>query len=76
MNQEQKKPFGKLFGVVSLESEEHLEGILQTMNKESSLFFMIQAINHAYRSGVYTLGEAEVISKSIRVVSKEEKSEN
>ena len=72
MNQEHNKPFGKLFSTIELSSEEHLDLILQTMNKENATFIMIQALTLAYKSGLYTLGESEVLSKCIRVMSKTE----
>lgn len=72
MNQEQTKPFGKLFGTIELSTEEHLDLILQTMNKENATFIVIQALTLAYKSGVYTLGESEVLSKCIRTLSKVE----
>jgi hypothetical protein len=67
---EEQQLFGKLFKTVPLYTEEHLEVILQTMNKESANFFMIQAVRHAFDSGVYTIGETEVLSKCIRLLSK------
>jgi hypothetical protein len=42
------------------------------MDKEQAIYLLVQAIKHAYHSGVYSLGESEVISKSIRILSKSE----
>lgn len=72
MSQEHQKPFGKLFNTIELSSEEHLDLILQTMNKENATFIVIQALTLAYKSGIYTLGESEVLSKCIRTLSKVE----
>lgn len=72
---EEQQLFGKLFKTVPLYSEEHLEVILQTMNKESANFFMIQAVKHAFDSGVYTIGETEILSKCIRLLVKKEEEE-
>ena len=68
----ENKTFGKLFNTVELQNEEHLEMILSTMNKESSLFFLIQSVKFAYHSGIYTMGEVEVLSKAIRTITKNE----
>lgn len=73
MEEKTDKVWGNLFGTVDLYSEEHLELILSTMTKDQSVFFMVEAIKHAYRKGVYTIGESEVISKSIRTISNEDK---
>lgn len=70
MNTEQQKPFGKLFNSIELDSEDHLEIILQTMTHENATFIMIQAVKFAYHSGVYSIGETEVLSKCIRALSK------
>ena len=67
---EEKDLFGKLFNVVPLYDENHLETILETMNQENATYLLIQAVKHAYHSGIYSIGESEVISKSIRVLSK------
>jgi hypothetical protein len=72
---EEQQLFGKLFKTVPLYSEEHLEVILQTINKESANFFMIQAVKHAFDSGVYTIGETEILSKCIRLLAKKEEEE-
>lgn len=65
--------FGKLFNTVPLVDENHLETILNTMDKNSATYLLVQAVKHAYHSGVYSLGESEVISKCIRTISNEEK---
>ena len=66
---EEKELFGKLFNIVPLVSENHLDVILQTLDKESANYMLVQAVKYAYHSGLYSLAEAEVISKSIRVLS-------
>lgn len=71
MDQEQEL-FGKLFNSIPLYTESHLDAIMDSMDKEQSIYYLIQAVSHAYHSGVYTIGEAEVISKSIRIVTKKE----
>jgi hypothetical protein len=64
--------FGNIFGTIDLLTEEHLDVILSTMDREHSLYYLVEAVKAAYKRGVYTIGETEVISKSIRVLSKEE----
>ena len=71
MEQEQEL-FGKLFNSIPLYNESHLDAILDSMDKDQSTYYLIQAVSHAYHSGVYTIGEAEVISKAIRTVTKKE----
>jgi len=64
--------YGNLFGDINLLSEEHLETILSSMNKEYSKYYLIQAVKAAYKRGAFTIGETEVISKAIRILSKEQ----
>ena len=66
----ENKEFGKLFNSVTLISEEHLDLILTTMSEKDALYLIVQAVKHAYHLNTYSIGESEVISKAIRVVSK------
>jgi hypothetical protein len=70
MENSENKEFGKLFNSVSLISEEHLELILTTMSQKESIYLLVQAVKHAHHLGTYSIGETEVISKAIRVISK------
>lgn len=69
---EEEKLFGKLFNSVPLLTEDHLQTILDVMDKEQAIFLLVQAVKCAYHNGTYSLGESEVISKSIRILSKSE----
>jgi hypothetical protein len=69
---EEQKLFGKLFNSIPILNEDHLEVILQTMDKDTSIYFLIRAVKYAHESGTYSLGETEVISKCIRILSKME----
>jgi len=70
MENSENKEFGKLFNSVTLVSEEHLELILGTMSQKEAIYFLVQAVKHAYHMNAFSIGETEVISKSIRVISK------
>lgn len=69
MNEE--KLFGQLFNVIPLLSENHLDTLLETLDKEHAIYFLVQAVKYAHNQGTYSLGESEILSKSIRVLSKE-----
>jgi hypothetical protein len=72
---EEKELFGKLFNSVPLLTENHLDTLLDTLDKERSIYLLIQAVKYAYHSGIYSIGESEVISKCIRVIVKDENQE-
>jgi hypothetical protein len=66
---EKEEIYGNLFGSIDVLSEEHLEMILSTMDKERSIYFLVESVKSAYNRGAFTIGETEVISKSIRILS-------
>ena len=68
--EEQNEKYGNLFGTIDLLSEDHLELILSTMDKEHALYYIIESIKSAHSKGVFSIGESEVISKSIRTLIK------
>jgi hypothetical protein len=70
MENMENKEFCKLFNSISIISEEHLEIILSTMSQKDAIYLLVQAVKHAHHLGIFSIGEAEVISKSIRVISK------
>ena len=69
MEQENEK-YGNLFGTIDLLTEDHLELILSTMDKEHALYYLIESVKSAHSKGVFSIGESEVISKSIRTLIK------
>ena len=71
--EQQPELFGKLFESIPIQSEEHLEVILETMDKDHAIYYLTQAVKYAYQAGIFSLGECEVLSKSIRVTAKKEK---
>ena len=71
--EQQPELFGKLFESIPIHSEEHLDVILNTMDKEHGIYYLTQAVKYAYQSGIFSIGECEVISKSIRITNKKEK---
>lgn len=62
--------FGVLFETIKLENENHLEAIIQSMDKNSANYVITQALSYAYRRGAFSLGESEVVSKALRVMNR------
>ena len=52
-------------------SNDHLEVILTTIDKEHSLYYLIECVKAANKRGAFTIGEVEVISKAIRIMSRQ-----
>ncbi len=71
MENESNQSLAVLFGRLEITDEQHLDTILQTMDKSIALVLLIHAVKHAFERGVYNIGETEVLSKCIRILSKE-----
>ena len=69
---EQETNYGVVFGTIPLMSEDHLAIILTTMDKDHALYYLIEAVKSAHERGTFSIGETEILSKSIRVLSKNE----
>jgi hypothetical protein len=63
--------YGKLFNKIILNDEGHLEVLLDTMDRERAIYLLVESVKHCHNMGVFTLGESEVISKSIRVLNRD-----
>jgi hypothetical protein len=72
MEEKENELFGNLFGTINLMSEEHLDAILMTMDRNHSVHYLVESVKAAHKRGAFTIGESEVISKAIRVLSKGE----
>lgn len=66
--EEKNEIFGNLFGSINLLNENHLEIILSTMDQNTAIYYLIESVKSAHKKGAFTIGETEVISKSIRVL--------
>jgi len=65
----EKKVYAKLFNSYEFVSQEHLDMYIQTMDDKVALHTLISSIKAAYERGAFHIGEVEVISKAIRIVS-------
>jgi hypothetical protein len=70
MENQEEELYGKIFDEIPLISEEHLELILSNMSYDESIYFLTQACKSAYHRGAFSIGESEIISKAIRIISK------
>lgn len=65
----ENKLFGILFSSIDLKSEEHLDIILSTIDRDHPIYYLVETIKSTHRKGTFTIGETEVISKTIRTLS-------
>ena len=69
---ENNEIYGKLFNKIVLQDETHLEVLLDTMDRERAIYLLVESVRYAYNMNAYTMGESEVISKCIRILSRVE----
>ena len=68
--------YAKIFNNFDFVSKEHLEMFIQSMDTNVATQTLIHAVKCAYERGAFTIGEVEVVSKSIRVLAEpQEKNE-
>ena len=68
--EEELKIYGNLFGTINLLTEDHIDVILTTIDREHAIYYLVESVKAAHSRGAFTIGEVEVISKAIRTLSK------
>lgn len=71
----QKQPLNFLLGSIAVYKPEDVDTLIENMNFEQSLFYVIQAIQYGHNSNLFTLQESELLSKALRILNKGLKSE-
>lgn len=66
---ENKTPQGMLFGSIAYYDEKQLNELIENMEFEQSYFYITQALQYSFSSGLYSLPESEILSKSLRILS-------
>lgn len=74
MKNNEEELYGSVFDEIPLMNEEHLDLILTSMTYNEAIYFLTQACKSAYHRGAFSIGESEIMSKAIRILSK--KTEN
>jgi hypothetical protein len=67
---EETKPLGQLFESINYYNEDDLIKFIEDLTKEQSLYVLTQALEVSLRRGLFSLQEAEIISKSLRILMK------
>lgn len=66
--EQQKQPIAYLFEEVEIYNPEDIENLIDGLTEEQAKFMLVRAIQMAYRNGLYSLTESELISKSLRML--------
>ena len=66
--EQEKQPIAYLFEEVAIYNPEDIENLINGLTDEQAKFMLVRAVQMAYRSGLYSLTESELISKSLRML--------
>jgi hypothetical protein len=64
----QKQPIFNLFEEIAIHKPEDVDNLIDNLSEEQAKFMLIRAVQMAYRNGIYSLAESELISKSLRIL--------
>ena len=66
--EQQKQPILHLFEEVAIYKPEDIDNLIDNLSEDQSKFMLIRAVQMAYRNGLYSLTESELVSKSLRML--------
>ena len=66
--EQQKQPILFLFEDVAVYKPEDIDNLIDTLSEEQAKFMLIRAVQMAYKNGLYSLTESEIVSKSLRTL--------
>ena len=66
--EQEKQPIAFLFEDVAIYKPEDIENLINNLTEEQSKFMLIRAVQMAYKNGIYSLTESEIVSKSLRAL--------
>jgi hypothetical protein len=66
--EQQKQPILFLFEDVAVYKPEDIDNLIDTLTEEQAKFMLIRAVQMAYKNGLYSLTESELVSKSLRML--------
>ena len=64
--EQEKQPIAYLFEEVAIYNPEDLENLIDNLTDEQAKFMIIRAVQMAYKHGIFSLTESEIVSKSLR----------
>jgi len=66
--EQQKQPILYLFEDVAIYKPEDIDNLIDNLTEEQAKFMLIRAVQMAYKNGLYSLTESEIVSKSLRTL--------
>jgi len=68
----QTQPIGYLFESIAIYDQSAVSQFVDNMIPEQAFYIITQAIQMAYSKNIFTLQESEILSKSLRTLTKKE----
>jgi hypothetical protein len=66
--EKEKQPIALLFEDVAIYKPEDINNLIDNLTEEQAKFMLIRAVQMAYKNGLYSLTESEIVSKSLRTL--------
>jgi hypothetical protein len=66
--EQQKHPILHLIEEVAIYKPEDIDNLIDNLTEEQAKFMLIRAVQMAYKNGLYSLTESEIVSKSLRTL--------
>ena len=63
------QPLGQLFNVINYNNVEDLNTFITNMTPDQGLYILVQAARAAHSRGIFSMEEAETVSKAIRTIT-------
>ena len=64
--EQDKQPITYLFEEVAIYKPEDIENLVENLTDEQAKYMIVKAIQMAYKNGIFSLTESEIVSKSLR----------
>jgi hypothetical protein len=74
-SQPEKPPITLLFDSIPIYEPSDVEKLLNGLEYPQSLYIITQAINYAYKHGIFSIEETEIVSKSLRTITSQKGTE-
>jgi hypothetical protein len=67
--EQEKQPIGLLFDSIAYYKPEDITTLSNDLTFEQSFYILTQALEYSYKSGLFSMQEAELVSKSLRILN-------
>ena len=66
--EQEKQPIAFLFEDIAIYDTKDIDTLIDGLTEEQAKFMLIRAVQMAYKNGIYSLTESEIVSKSLRAL--------